>query len=100
MSESWEQRFLREHRAARRAIDEALSLESERGMRDALEAAARLPQAGGSFWVWGPRVATKNRALFRPLLLAHFSSYVLDEKGKPFDVWKGETMPVVVGAAG
>ncbi len=93
MAESWQQRFERQVKEMNDAVRAVLArgLEDE-ALRDALEELSTRPWFREFFWLWGQAVARRNRVLFRPFILNHFSSWSLKEKGKAFNAWKkGET---------
>ena len=93
MAESRQQRFERQVKemdtAVRAVLARALGDEALLG---ALEELSTRNWFRDFFWLWGPAVARRNRVLFRPFILNHFSSLPLNEKGKAFNAWKkGET---------
>ena len=61
-------------------------LESQRDdarLRDNLEGLEQDPALPGLTWYWGPRLYQRNRVLFRPFILNHFSDW--DSSGR---AWK------------
>ena len=62
-------------------------------LRDALEAHGRDSMLPGMVWLWGPKVYARNRALFRPLILAYFAQWItVDRTSWTIErvLWKGE----------
>lgn len=58
-------------------------------LRERLEELGREPAFPGLTWLWGPELYRRNRVLFRPFILSHFSTW---EWGSWRIVpWKGET---------
>lgn len=91
MSETWRQRLRRQTReidADLRAV--FASQRDDKALRDALEALAQKPQFATFTWYWGPRLAQRDRVMFRPFLLANFATIALNANGKAFDPWRGE----------
>jgi hypothetical protein len=93
MAESWQQRLKREAREMDAAVRSLLMRGlGDEALRDALEALSTRPRFQEFCWLWGPAVSTRNRALFRPFILNHFSSWPMDARAKGFNAWKkGET---------
>src|ERR1041384_8021315 len=89
--ESWDDKLKREAAEMERGIRAALALTSDEAVRVELERLAMLPQFGGFTWLWAPAVATRNRVMFRPIILSAFDRNALDGQGKSFDPWKGGT---------
>ncbi len=64
---------------------------AESELRAALEELAREPSFAGLTWLWGPRLFERNRVLFRPLILAHFSTWSFEPPSRWRAVaWSGE----------
>jgi len=63
---------------------------SDEAVRAQLEDLARQPAFNGLTWLWGPVLYNRNRVLFRPFILAHFSTWLFDPplRFKPVE-WKG-----------
>lgn len=62
--------------AVRRRIEESLEADlDDTGLRDELERLAETWAFGGFTWIWGPRLYRRNRVLFRPFILNHFSNW-------------------------
>ena len=71
-------------------------------LREELEKICREPAFSGLTWLWGPRLYARNKVLFRPFILSHFSSTRFDPprtwraipwKGRVADIleaWLGE----------
>ena len=101
MAESWRERYRRQVRemdAAVRALVAALPSDDQ-ALRARLEAVAERPYFGQFTWAWGPAIAGRNRVLFRPFILSHFSSFALDARGEIFDPWKGKAAKAGQAAA-
>ncbi len=92
MAESFRERTEREAREMDAALRSAFaSAIDDRALRDRLEALAQKPRFAEFTWFWGPSLSTRNRVLFRPLILSNFSSFSLNAEGALFDPWKGDT---------
>jgi hypothetical protein len=50
----------------------------------------------GFTWLWGPALYRRNRVLFRPFILSHFSTWILTDR-KRFQAveWKGECSQIL-----
>ncbi|NLE59636.1 MAG: gliding motility protein [Planctomycetes bacterium] len=51
-------------------------------LRDHLEGVRRNDAFSGLTWFWGPQLYKRNRAVFRPLILEHFSEWYVSPKGR------------------
>src|ERR1700755_1976586 len=93
MVESWRERWNRQAREMDAALRSALAAVSDddAALRTAFEQLATRPRFAEFTWRWGPLLARRNRVLFRPFILAHFSSFALDATGEGFDAWEGKT---------
>lgn len=92
MAESWRDRLKRQAREMDTALRAAFSAGlDDLALRERLEALARKPHFSEFVWFWGPKLAQRNRVLFRPFILSNFSAFALDAKGEAFDAWKGDT---------
>jgi hypothetical protein len=58
-------------------------------LRERLETLAREPAFQGLTWLWGPVLYQRNRVLFRPFILSHFSVWSWEPWGMV--PWKGDT---------
>jgi hypothetical protein len=56
---------------------------SDETLRSKLEELAMQPAFSGFTWLWGPELYNRNRVMFRPFILSHFSSFLVD----PPDHW-------------
>ncbi|MDQ7823793.1 MAG: gliding motility protein [Candidatus Eremiobacteraeota bacterium] len=67
-----------------------ISSRSDADLRKELEIISKHRSFPGLTWLWGPPLYRRNRVLFRPLILAHFSSSLVkpDFRGE-FIEWKG-----------
>jgi hypothetical protein len=91
MTETWRQRLRRQAQeldAELRAV--FASQRDDKTLRDALEALAQKPQFATFTWYWGPRLAQRNRVMFRPFVLSNFAVIALNAKGETFDPWQGD----------
>jgi phage tail protein X len=62
----------------RKAIEQLLESQSDnQRLRDNLEGLCRDPMFPGLTWFWGPRLYARNRAIFRPFILNHFSEWIV-----------------------
>jgi hypothetical protein len=101
MAESLRERVKKERERSRRMDAGLRALFAAPGdddlrLRERLEALAQEPRFAEFTWFWGPRLAERNRVLFRPFILSHFSSLALDAEGKGFDAWKrADTGPLL-----
>lgn len=60
----------------KRTIEELLnSQRDDARLRDNLEGLARDESLPGLTWFWGPRLYQRNRVMFRPFILNHFSDW-------------------------
>jgi len=62
-------------------------------LRDELQAFGRDSMLPGFVWLWGPQVYARNRALFRPFILANFSQWIMvdrDDWTMERVQWEGE----------
>lgn len=92
MAESWEHRLRREAGemdAALRALF-AAPPPDDAALRGELERLAQRPHFAAFTWFWGPRLASRNRVLFRPFILSNFSGTALDARGRFISGWRGE----------
>lgn len=65
----------------RTAIEQLLEDQpDDRRLRDNLEGLCRDPLFPGLTWFWGPRLYARNRAVFRPFVLNHFSDWIASGK--------------------
>src|SRR5262245_52345569 len=61
----------------RRAIEQLLASQTDdRRLRDNLEGLCRDPLFPGLTWFWGPRLYGRNKVVFRPIILNHFSNWI------------------------
>ena len=68
----------------------------DRELRAKLESLVRKPEFDGLTWLWGPKLYARNKVLFRPFILAHFSEWSLDARGRWAAVrWEGERAEVL-----
>ncbi len=69
ISDSWQLAKTIEHLLAAQPNDQRL--------RDHIEGLTRNTQFSGLTWFWGPRLYERNRVIFRPLILEHFSNWIV-----------------------
>ncbi len=63
----------------------------DRSLRAELEKLAGQPAFSGLTWLWGPELYGRNRVLFRPFILSHFSTWQYDPPRSWQTVtWSGE----------
>jgi hypothetical protein len=93
MEETPRQRFERQIKEMDAAVRAVLARGlGDEELRDALDELSTRNWFREFFWLWGPAVSRRNRVLFRPFILNHFSSWSIDAKGKSFAPWnKSET---------
>ncbi len=61
----------------RRAIEQLLDSQTDdQRLRDNLEGLCRDPLFPGLTWFWGPRLYARNKVVFRPIVLNHFSNWI------------------------
>ena len=61
----------------RSAIEQLLASQTDdQRLRDNLEGLCRDPLFPGLTWFWGPRLYARNRVVFRPIILNHFSNWI------------------------
>ena len=66
----------------RRAIEQLLeSQPDDRRLRDHLEGLCRDPVFPGLTYFWGPRLYARNRVVFRPFILNHYSDWAIPTEG-------------------
>jgi hypothetical protein len=59
-------------------------------LRDKLEVLAEARAFGGLTWFWGPELYRRDRVVFRPFILSHFATHLVqDWKWKQIE-WRGE----------
>ena len=64
---------------------------SDTQLRGQLEELAEEVTFNGFTWLWGPDLYQRNRVLFRPFILSHFSNFLTKPKWRWEPVlWKGE----------
>jgi len=64
---------------------------SNEELRSRLEELAGHHSFPGFTWIWGPVLYGRNRVLFRPFILSHFSSFLIRETFRwEWVEWKGE----------
>ncbi|MEW6363383.1 MAG: gliding motility protein [Acidobacteriota bacterium] len=64
---------------------------SDQELRAELEELAKQPAFYGFTWLWGPDLYRRNRVMFRPFILAHFGTWLVEPKRVPVPVkWDGE----------
>src|SRR5262249_48600214 len=60
----------------RKAIEDLIAAQSDnQRLRDNLEGLCRDPLFPSLTWFWGPRLYGRNKAVFRPFILNHFSEW-------------------------
>jgi hypothetical protein len=55
---------------------------NDQRLRDHLEGLTRNTLFPGLTWFWGPRLYQRNRVIFRPLMLEHFSNWMVLKSGR------------------
>jgi hypothetical protein len=61
----------------RKAIEQLVEAQHDnQRLRDNLEGLCRDPLFPGLTWFWGPRLYARNKAVFRPFILNHFSEWI------------------------
>jgi hypothetical protein len=66
----------------RRAIEQLLeSQPDDRRLRDHVEGLCRDPVFPGLTYFWGPRLYARNRVVFRPFILNHYSNWAIPTEG-------------------
>jgi len=66
-----------------RTLQELFSHQADdQRLRDHLEGVRRHEAFSGLTWFWGPRLYNRNRAMFRPLILDHFSEWCVTPRGR------------------
>lgn len=93
MVESGRERFEREAREMHAAIRSLFASppEEDATLRQRLEGLAQKRYFAEYTWIWGPMLSRRSRVFFRPFTLSNFSSLSLDERGRFFDAWAGDT---------
>jgi len=62
----------------RSAIEQLLAHQTDdQRLRDNLEGLCRDPLFPGLTWFWGPRLYARNKVVFRPIILNHFSNWIV-----------------------
>lgn len=76
----------------RRSVEQLLeSQPNNQRLRDNLEGLCRDPQFSGLTWFWGPKLYARNRAIFRPFILNHFSEWITAESRWTRVQWSDHT---------